>query len=236
MAESKYVHRFSRSERTLHWANALGFFGMLATGVVLYLPGLAGTFGSRGSIKTIHLTFAAGWICALLVIVATSDRAALRRTAEEMDRFAPDDARWLTGRGGPQGRFNAGQKAHAIAQASFAVLFTTSGLLLWFGERDTRLRLPGTIVLHDGLTLLTSVLVAAHLFLALVWPATRPALRGMIRGTVRRDWAAAHHATWATAATLRELPRSSPAWASVLTWTLLVLAGSVAILSTVELA
>lgn len=230
------MHRFSRPERAVHWVNAVAFFGLLATGMALYLPGLAGMLGSRGALTTIHLTVAAAWICALLVIVATSDRGALRRTAQEIDRFAPDDLRWLTGRGAPQGRFNAGQKAHSIAQAAFAVLFMTSGLLLWFGERDTRLRLPGTIVLHDGLTMLVSALVAVHLFLALVWPATRPALRGMVRGTVRRDWAAAHHATWVPAATPPAADSASPAWASPVTWALLALAGLVAILAAVELA
>src|SRR6185437_10953814 len=33
--------RFTRVERALHWANALGFFVLLATGLVLYLPSLA---------------------------------------------------------------------------------------------------------------------------------------------------------------------------------------------------
>lgn len=80
MAESTYVQRFSRPERGLHWANAVAFFGMLVTGVALYLPGLAGAFGSRGAVKTVHLAIAAAWICVLLVVVATSDRAALGRT------------------------------------------------------------------------------------------------------------------------------------------------------------
>ena len=33
-----YVPRFSRVERLLHWVNALGFFFLLATGLILYLP------------------------------------------------------------------------------------------------------------------------------------------------------------------------------------------------------
>lgn len=236
MAESPYVYRFSRSERAVHWVNATAFFGMLATGIALYLPGLAGTFGSRGAVKTIHLMVAAAWICCLLLIVALSDRRALRRTADEIDRFAPDDLRWLRGRGGPQGRFNAGQKVHAVAQAAFVVLFTTSGVLLWLGERDTRLRLPGTIVLHDGLTVLASALVAAHLFLALVWPATRPALRGIVRGTVRREWATGHHAAWVTAPTPPAGDAATPAWSSPVTWILLALAACVLVLAPVVLA
>jgi cytochrome b subunit of formate dehydrogenase len=38
--------------------------------------------------------------------------------------------------------------------------------------------------------------LAGHLFLALVWRPTGPALRGMVRGTVDAAWAARHHERW----------------------------------------
>jgi cytochrome b subunit of formate dehydrogenase len=38
--------------------------------------------------------------------------------------------------------------------------------------------------------------VIGHLFLALVWPTTRPALRGMVRGDVDAEWAREHHSKW----------------------------------------
>ena len=76
------------------------------------------------------------------------------------------------------------------------VLFVVSGLLLWLGERDTRFRFASTVVLHDGLFFVTFVLLVGHLFLALIYPATRHALRGMVVGTVQEDWAARHHAKW----------------------------------------
>jgi cytochrome b subunit of formate dehydrogenase len=40
------------------------------------------------------------------------------------------------------------------------------------------------------------VLVAGHLYMAIVNPGTRPALRGMLTGRVDRNWARAHHAEW----------------------------------------
>ena len=104
--------------------------------------------------------------------------------------------RWLRGHGGPQGRFNAGQKINAILTAAFAVLFGVSGLLLWFGEENTRYRFASTVILHDGLMYVSLVLVAGHLYLTLIHPATRHSLRGMTVGNVRGDWAARHHAKW----------------------------------------
>jgi formate dehydrogenase subunit gamma len=76
------------------------------------------------------------------------------------------------------------------------VLFFVSGLLLWLGERDTRFRLGGTVFLHDTLMYVSVVVVAGHLYLSLVHPTTRHALRGMTLGSVREDWARRHHAKW----------------------------------------
>ena len=61
-------------------------------------------------------------------------------------------------------------------------------------EDDT---LPGTVFLHDALMYVSVLIVLGHLYLSLVHPATRHALRGMTLGTVREDWARRHHEKWA---------------------------------------
>ena len=195
--ERSYVRRFSRTERTLHWVNAAGFFVLLGSGLVLYLPSLAIAVGRRPLLKDIHFWAGIGWISALALVVLLGDRRGLVRTARELDRFDADDRLWLAGGGrAPQGRFNAGQKVNASLTAAFTVLFLVSGLLLWLGERDTRFRFASTVVLHDGLMYAALVLLVGHLYLALIHPATRHALRGMTIGTVDEDWARAHHPKW----------------------------------------
>lgn len=194
--ELRLVRRFSRTERALHWVNAPAFFGLLASGLVLYVPALSEAVGRRDLVKAIHLYLAIGWLAALLVVLLAGDRRGLRETRRELERLDLDDLRWLGGWPAPQGRFNAGQKLHAIAQSAFALLFVLSGTLLWLGERNTTLRLPGTIVLHDALTFLATILVAGHLYLALIARSTRPALRGMISGAVRESWARQQHPKW----------------------------------------
>ena len=192
-----YVRRFSRTERTLHWANALGFFFLLATGLILYLPSLAVLVGRRPLIQELHFWSGVAWVCLLAAIVVLGDRRGIARLAREVDRFDRDDFRWLLGRRpAPQGRFNAGQKLNTALTAAFTVLFLVSGLLLWFGERDTRFRFASTVVLHDGLMYVALVLLLGHLYLAVIHPATRHALRGITLGTVDEDWAARHHAKW----------------------------------------
>jgi len=192
----RYVRRFSRTERVLHWVNAVGFLLLLATGLILYLPVLEVAVGRRPLVKDLHFWSGIGWVSALALVALLGDRRGLLRTARELDLFDGDDRRWLRGRRAPQGRFNAGQKVNAAVTAAFTVLFFASGLLLWLGERDTRFRFASTVILHDGLMFVAVVLLVGHLYLALIYPATRHALRGMTLGTVSEEWASRHHAKW----------------------------------------
>ena len=190
-----YVPRFSRLERLLHWVNALGFFFLLVTGLILYLPSLSMLVSRRQTIQGIHFWGGVGWLAALAGVLLLGGRRLLA-TARELDSFDGDDLRWLRGRGAPQGRFNAGQKINAVLTAAFTILFGVSGLLLWFGEEDTRYRFASTVILHDGLMYAALVLLVGHLYLAVIHPATRHALRGITLGTVSEDWARRHHAKW----------------------------------------
>jgi formate dehydrogenase subunit gamma len=194
--EPIYVRRFSRTERAVHWIHASAFFMLLGTGLVLYVPRLSALVARRPLIKDVHIYTALAWIVLLALVVVLGDRRGLRRTLRELDLFDEDDRLWLRRKRRPQGRFNAGQKLHAALIAAFASLFAVSGLLLWLGERDTRFRWASTILLHDGLMYVSLVLLLGHLYLALIYPATRHALRGITMGSVRRDWAVEHHRKW----------------------------------------
>jgi formate dehydrogenase subunit gamma len=194
--DTVYVTRFSRTERAVHWIHASAFFVLLGTGLVLYVPRLSTIIARRPLVKDIHVYTALAWIVLLAIVVVLGDRRGLRRTLRDLDLFDDDDRLWLRRKPRPQGRFNAGQKVHAALVASFAVLFAASGFLLWLGERDTRFRWASTILLHDGLMYASLVLLMGHLYLAVIYPATRHALRGITVGSVRRDWALEHHRKW----------------------------------------
>jgi formate dehydrogenase subunit gamma len=178
-----WVRRFSRTERTLHWVNAAGFLLLLATRLVLYLPRLSILVGRRPLIKDMHFWGGVGWISALALVALLGDRRGLLRTARDLERLTP-------------GRFNVGQKLNALLTAAFAVLFLASGLLLWLGERDTRFRFVSTVLLHDGLLYASLVLLAGHLYLAVIHSATRHSLRGMTTGKVSESWARRHYPHW----------------------------------------
>ena len=196
-SDSVYVERFTPTERAAHWVHATAFLALLATGLVLYVPRLSILVGRRPLLKDLHVYTAAGWIAALVLVVVLGDRRRLRRTLHDLDEFDADDRLWLRRKPAPQGRFNAGQKVNAALTGAFAVLFAVSGSLLWLGERDHRFQFASTILLHDWLTYISVVLLVGHLYLALIYPATRHSLRGMTSGYVRRDWAERHHPKWA---------------------------------------
>jgi formate dehydrogenase subunit gamma len=200
MAPERTIRRFSRTERALHWVHASAFFVLLGSGLVLYLPRLSELVARRQLVKDVHLYTALAWAVLVALLLLLGVRRGLRETIRELERFDGDDLLWLLRRGGKAGRFNAGQKLNAIVTAAFAVLFAISGFLLWYGERDTRFRLANTILLHDGLMYAALVLLVVHLYLSLIHPATRHALRGMIRGTVDAEWARRHHPRWAALA------------------------------------
>lgn len=201
-SEPGRVVRFDRTERTLHWVHAGAFFAMLATGLVLYLPMLARIISDRPLMKAAHLAVAALWLTALALIAVLGNRRTLGRTRRDLERLDDDDVRWLQRRTPAlPGRFNAGQKIHAAVQAALAVLFVVSGALLWLGERNTALRLPGTIALHDVAMYASVILVAGHVYLSLS-SHNAGAMEGIVGGTVSEAYAAHHHPRWA--------PDSSP--------------------------
>ena len=199
--QTRYVRRFSSTEQALHWLLAASFLTMLATGLILYLPSLAKVAADRQLWKSIHLGAAlAFWIGTFLIVASST--GGLRTTVGQIDAFDDDDRRWLKwqvrqiGPRPPQGRFNAGQKLNTAVIAGLMVVFTISGTLMYLQEVDATFRGTSAILVHDIAMYIAVPLVLGHLYMAMLNPSTRHSLRGMVLGTVRRDWAREHHAKW----------------------------------------
>jgi formate dehydrogenase subunit gamma len=196
--------RFTATERVLHWTIAITFFVMLGTGLALYFPVFA-QFVDRPSAKEFHLWAAIAMGVAMVLVPLLGNRRAVLDSAREVQYLDRDDVAWLKagparqlGRVSPvpQGRFNAGQKLNtALLSGGMTIMYVT-GFLLWWGERNTEWRLMGTVPVHDIFTLLLTLLVTGHIYLAAIHPMTRAALRGMTYGDVDREFAEHHHAKW----------------------------------------
>jgi formate dehydrogenase subunit gamma len=175
---------------------------MLATGVFV---GGIGPLGHHVML-VLHVASAVALVCGFAALSITrSSRAPLARMVRDLQPLEASDRHWLRlaprayltgGELPPSGRFNAGQKVNArLVLLLLAVLFLSG--LGELGRFTTALSPFRPFAFPHGLAAgALSVLVAGHIYLALLHRATRPALRGMILGTVRRDWAEHHHAEW----------------------------------------
>jgi formate dehydrogenase subunit gamma len=122
---------------------------------------------------------------------------ALRTTARQLRSLRSDDRAWLDpGRilarrpAPPVGRFNGGQKMNAILLTlGLTGLYASGTYLLTFGRAAFG-------HLHGPFAFVTTALIAGHIFMAVINPSTRHALRGMTLGSVDREWARHHHGRW----------------------------------------
>ena len=190
--------RFARAERLVHRAVAVLMLTSIATAAVLYNGFLAVPVGHRRLVKLVHVW--AGFALPLPVLAGALS-AAYRADLGRLNRFAPDDWRWLRTRSRrdgtiPVGKFNAGQKLNAaLSGGGIAVLLATGTLMYFPGLARLSWRTGATFV-HDWFALAVGLLVLGHVSYALRDPESR---RGMRTGRVTAGWARTHHAAWAAA-------------------------------------
>lgn len=190
------IQRFTKSERTVHWLTALAFFSLLLSGLVV---------GRRGTFHNVmylwHLASAGLLVCGVGLIVIAGNRRALGRTARELNTLDLVDRKWLLASparilaGAPEpaaGRFNAGQKLNFILVCVLLAVLYVSGIDTIVVGTHHSLIFGG----HKLATIAACVLVAGHLYMAIVNRATRHALRGMLTGEVDREWAREHYPHW----------------------------------------
>ncbi|MFY9616241.1 MAG: cytochrome b/b6 domain-containing protein [Candidatus Dormiibacterota bacterium] len=197
------VERFSLSERLFHWAFAIPFMLTILTGLALYFQGLEKLVGSRELVRDVHRFAGLAVVVLPLVVLALGDRRGIARDASEVDRWSEDDRRWFRSWlwrkvGGrdklpAQGRFNAGQKFNAVLTLAGIVWLSITGLLIFPGIHPPFWLVSNSRDLHNLAWMVLTLAVIGHIFLAAVYPPTRPGLFGIITGRVRRDWLAKHH-------------------------------------------
>jgi formate dehydrogenase subunit gamma len=188
--DDMWVHRFGRTERFVHWWTMLMITIALLTGL-----GLSDDAG--GPLLLVHVLAVVSIGVGLSAALIIGDRRALLQSARRLFSFDPRDGAWIRARvehpfsrdiHRDWGMFNTGQKLLAWALSISLVAVVGTGIQSWSagGEGGS----------HGTAVVISMILVGAHIFMAVVNPSTRPALRGMVFGIVRRSWAATHHAAW----------------------------------------
>ena len=206
------VRRFTGAERALHWLLAADIAVLTLTGLGLYLgPGSNPVLGHRELVRAVHLDAAVG-LPVLLVVITGMHAGTLARLWREVEWFDADDWRWLRRilvpaflrRRRPipaQGRMNAGQKLNTIVVAAALVGFVGTGAVMYVGAHVPPSVADAADTWHVWLMYAGAPLVAGHIALAMLLPATRGAMRGIVTGFVRRDYARRRHGRWAASET-----------------------------------
>lgn len=201
-ADERPLLRFTRGERWAHWVNAALFAIVMLTGAVMYIDSLALLVGNRLVVRTLHTYAGLAIPVALLVALAPRWGRALRRDLGRLNRFTPDDKRWLRNRlrrlpdgdAPPRlGKFNPGQKLNAaFVLGAGAVMVATGSIMHWYEPFSNEVRRGATFT-HDWFAFFIWLAVIGHVILALRDPVS---LRAMVRGTVPARWARAERPAW----------------------------------------
>lgn len=195
---SKYIERFSTSERVLHWIVTCSFFTLLLSGIGLYSRLFNGYFtlfgGGQNAILVHKVTGIVFFLSSLYMFL---------NHKKDIATFDDDDKLWIDRSGGYLsrdashfniGKYNPGQKLFAIFIAAATLVLGLTGLFIWAPTLFPRWIVQLSLLLH-GLMFVGSIMfVIVHVYLATIGnPGT---IEAMLYGDVRRLWAKKHHPKW----------------------------------------
>ncbi len=197
-ASSPRVPRFTRAERVSHWVNAALFAVLLGTGAMFRFGIGQSLFSDRAIVRAVHVYSGFAILVVFAIGLVGRAGAALRADVRRLNRWIPDDRRWLRSLGGDRkvrlGKFNPGQKLNATFIAAASVVLAVSGAIMYWNRpfsTDTR---TGAAFVHGWFGLGVALCIFGHVLLAL---RDRESLRGMTGGTVSTTWARHHRPAWA---------------------------------------
>jgi len=194
----KQIHRFSFSERAIHWLAALSFLYAALSGLGLWSHHLYWIAVVLGGGVTTRWGHPWGGIIFSLML------GAMFLTWARQMRLSADDRTWLRNarkyavhdeKGLPEaGRFNGGQKMLFWGQGVLTFLLLASGVILWFPEWMPRALRLAAILIHPIAAVGSIGMIILHIYMGTA--GVPGSFRAMIRGWVTPAWAASHHPKW----------------------------------------
>jgi len=207
--KSRYIVRFSASERLAHWVQFAAFMALLVTGLPNYSRALrAFAEGRAGQTSRVwHRVAAIVYIASPFIYLFGNPRAFFF-SLKEAFTWNRDDRVWLSRAWSyyahgevasipPQGKYNAGQKLNALLQIVAYSLFGITGLVMWFKKKVVSpAAFAWSMIIHDLASIANVCMVMLHVYLVAIHPLTRESILSMFEGVVSREYAEEHHAKW----------------------------------------
>jgi formate dehydrogenase subunit gamma len=198
MSEARIV-RYRLTTRIAHWAVALLYTLLFASGFALFHPSfywMSELFGGGPMMRVLHPFMGV----ALFVIFVAYGASVARENL-----LAPSDKTWLANAAAimakekevpVEGKYNAGQKVMFWLMVACVLGLTASGVLFWrpyftdtFGADVRRIAVP----VHVFFAFLMFAAIGVHVYAAFF---TKGSTTAMLRGWVTRAWAKFHYPGW----------------------------------------
>lgn len=195
------IRRYDANERLNHWAVAILFVLLAASGLAFFHPAfwfLSALLGGGNWARILH-PFLGVLMFVLFLVMAMRywddnkirpyDREwgkRLRDVIDNRDHDLPEID-----------KYNAGQKYLFWVMVATMVLLMISGIIMWrpyFAEAFHINVIRIAVVVHAVSAFILIMGIIAHIYAAVFWVVG--AMRAMTRGTVSAAWARHHHPLW----------------------------------------
>ena len=199
--DSGDIRRYDAGERLNHWAVAILFVLLAASGLAFFHPAfwfLSALLGGGTWARILHPFLG-------VVMFALFAWMAIRYWDD--NRIKPHDREWtrrlndvISNRddGLPEiDKYNAGQKYLFWVMVGTMTLLIISGIVMWrpyFADAFHINIVRIAAVIHAVAAFILILGIIAHIYAGVFWVAG--ALRAMTRGTVSQAWARHHHPLW----------------------------------------
>jgi len=187
---SERERHFDGAERLVHWSYAALFLGLVVTGgLMIWTPAArALALGGERVVPLVHVGLGLALLAAPFLPAVRGGGASLRRDLGDWLRWRPADLTWLLLapaalivprlRRPDQPRFNAGQRLNGLWSLATWALLGLTGLAIWSGRAVPIRWREAAYEWHVFLALLSVVVLAGHVAMAALHPASMRAMLG----------------------------------------------------------
>ncbi|WP_027183625.1 formate dehydrogenase subunit gamma [Desulfovibrio inopinatus] len=222
--------RHNRWDIGIHWFNFFCWIFLFATGLGLvkndqinlvgaWWPDLLRTIFGTGGLLLAHEIVGILWVFGFCLYLLVNGKGAIFFLSQTFLIDLKRDIVWMMkkpihmtmGDEGlkrfgmtpglpPQGFYNMGQKAFAIAAVLGSIGLIATGLVMILSQTSSGMAaLPLTqwsILIHYVCALVVFAGLLVHIYMAAIAPEERPAFMSMFTGSVPEDYAKHHHKLW----------------------------------------
>lgn len=200
MKES-YLKRYSKATIVLHWVHSLVFLVLFVTGISMFMPGVNSHSASS------HCGAGIVFVVILLIYIMYNPKASLSYLGSLL-KWERDDMKWIRhapdyyfGGSGhnmpPQGYMNTGQKLWQLLLIVTGLVLIVTGAIMWLFRSNVDIVVYQYIlIIHNIAFIMVFPGFLIHLYMGVVHPRYKGAIRSMIDGKILRLNAQRQYPKW----------------------------------------